>query len=309
MHKSELPADPDLTVPAIPVICDKCRETGFAGDEAFSAIPDILSFTPVQRRAHVNGWKEEHQRAFIAALAITGSPRQAARAIGKHQFGAEQLRNHRTGKSFAAAWDAAMELARERETHRISLAELSRSSPDRERAEGRNPSGGLTSTGRAVEGAHAIHPDCDYDPEFHADDYPEYWETMNRIRDRLLRARRMHLFLIHDDEAKRRAWEVLVGPVDWDKAERLEPQPDEPVRDPMESPLGMPNRRQPDMLLTAEAGLLPEITGGPDALAELKEALASAEAEGISLSEFVERDQASDGAAPKAGPPDDQPHG
>ena len=119
MHKSELAANPDLTVATIPVICDKCRETGLAGDEAFSAIPDILNFTPVPRRARADGWKEEHQRAYIAALAITGSPRQAARAIGKHQFGAEQLRNARGGRDFAAAWDAAIDLAREREAFRI----------------------------------------------------------------------------------------------------------------------------------------------------------------------------------------------
>ena len=117
MSAPNLPTSPDI--PTVPVICDKCRATGMAGDEAFSAIPDILNFTPVERRAHVNGWRPEHQRAFIAALAITGSPRQAARAIGRHAFGAEQLRNHRGGKSFAAAWDAALELARERETHRI----------------------------------------------------------------------------------------------------------------------------------------------------------------------------------------------
>lgn len=77
----------------------------------------------------------------------------------------------------------------------------------------------------------------------------------------------------------------------------------------MDNPVGMPNMRQPDMLLTAEAGLLPEMTGGPDARAELKQALASAQAEGMSLREFVERDQASSGGAPKAGPSDGQPQG
>ena len=37
-----------------------------------------------------------------------------------------------------------------------------------------------------------------------------------------------------DDPAKRAAWETLVGPVDWDKAERLEAQADEPFGDPGE---------------------------------------------------------------------------
>lgn len=251
---------------SIPVICDKCRETGFAGDEVFSAIPDILNFTPVQRRAHVNGWKEEHQRAYIAALAITGSPRQAARAIGKHQFGAEQLRRHRNGKSFAEAWEAAMELAREREVHRIhaNLAELAAAH------EQPSPPSGRGSLAIGEQGEGSLHPDCDYDPDIHTDDYPEYWEAMTNVRERLIRARRLLLFLIGEDEEKRRAWEVLVGPADWDKALALEPQPDEPIRDPERNTWGMPNMRGPDMLLTAEAGLLPEITGGEDALAELR---------------------------------------
>lgn len=264
------PGAADPVVPPIPVICDRCRAEGFAGDQVFSAIPDILNFAPVQRRAHVNGWTDEHQRAFIAALAITGSPRQAARAIGKHAFGAEQLRTHRNGKSFAAAWEAAMELARERETHRIhtNLAELAASQANQLTAHPER------SAQRVVEG-----PDCDYDPEIHTDDYPEYWEAKNRIRDRLLRARRLLLFLIAGDEDKRRAWEILVGPTDWDKAERLEPQADEPIRGAEFNSHGLPNMRGPGMLLTAEAGLLPEITGGEDLMAEIREALAAARAE------------------------------
>ena len=260
MHKSELPASPDLSVPAIPVICDKCGAAGMAGDDLFSAIPDILNFTPVQRRAHVNGWKEEHQRAFIAAVAITGSPRQAARAIGKHQFGADQLRNHRTGKSFAAAWDAAMDLAREREIHRIrdNLAGLAESSQANQPTA--HPE---RSAQRAVEG----HPDCNYDPDIHTADYPEYWDTQRRIRHRLTLARRLLLFLISQDEEKRRAWETLCGPVDWDRAERREPQDDEPFFDPDDPGKG-PSMTRPDMLLTAEAGLLPDRLGGVDAVAE-----------------------------------------
>ena len=55
MKKSELNPDPDLTLPTIPVICDQCRASGMAGDEAFSGIPDILSFEPVPRRARADG--------------------------------------------------------------------------------------------------------------------------------------------------------------------------------------------------------------------------------------------------------------
>ena len=47
---------PSPAVPIVPVVCDQCRASGIAGDAAFSAIPDILAFVPVPRRAHVNNW-------------------------------------------------------------------------------------------------------------------------------------------------------------------------------------------------------------------------------------------------------------
>jgi hypothetical protein len=59
-------------------------------------------------------------------------------------------------------------------------------------------------------------------------------------------------------------------PVDWARAERMEAQDDEPFFDPEFPERGSPNMRNPDMLLTAEAGLLPDIAGGEDAIAELR---------------------------------------
>ncbi|MCL6683540.1 hypothetical protein [Sphingomonas alba] len=252
----------------IPVICDQCRATGMAGDEAFSAIPDILDFTPVQRRAHVNGWKDEHQRAFIAALAITGSPRQAARAIGKHAYGAEQLRTNRAGKSFAAAWDAALELARERETHRIhhNLTDLA------QQREAELAS--LSVRPELVEGR-SRHPESfppGYDPEFDDEDRLEYLEARMNIRRKLLAARRLYLARIAECPRKRLAWELLVGPTDWEKAGRMEPQDDEPCPDPDRNPQGMPRMTSADMILTVDGGMLPDLTGGEDALAPLRAA-------------------------------------
>jgi hypothetical protein len=274
MHASDLNPNPDLTVPTIPVICDSCRAAGMAGDPLFSAIPDILDFAPVPRRAHVNNWTAEHQRAFIAALAMTGSPRQAARAMGRHAFGAEQLRKARGGAGFSAAWDAAMELARDREFARIhaNLSDLAAAHEDSPPFQGRGRGG-------CEQNNHHIHPDCPYDPEIHTDDYPEYWEALRRTRARLTQARRLFLFLIRDDPDKRAAWETLVGPVDWARAERLEAQDDEPFFDPEFPERGSPNMRNPDMLLTAEAGLLPDFCGGHDTLAEIREAVE--EAQGI----------------------------
>jgi hypothetical protein len=74
---------------------------------------------------------------------------------------------------------------------------------------------------------------------------------------------------------------VLVGPVDWKKAAALEAQADEPGAKPNHPEAALPNMRGADMVLTAETGLLGEFTGGPDKLAELREAI---EAEDRALS-------------------------
>jgi hypothetical protein len=103
----------------LPVVCDKCGAEGAAGDDAFAGIPDILAFDPVPRRAHDKLWDAETQRAFIAALAVSGSPVRAARSIGRHALGAEKLRKARGARSFNEAWEAAMDIARERELVRL----------------------------------------------------------------------------------------------------------------------------------------------------------------------------------------------
>jgi hypothetical protein len=81
----------------------------------------ILDFTPVARKNNrVDGWSPERQRAFIHALALTGSPRRAAAAVGKAQWGAEQLRKAPDAESFNAAWDAALSFARDKGSRRIA---------------------------------------------------------------------------------------------------------------------------------------------------------------------------------------------
>jgi hypothetical protein len=263
MHSSDLPATPDLSIPAIPVICDQCRAIGLAGDAFFAAIPDILAFSPVPRRAHANGWTPEHQRAFIAGLAITGSPRQAARAIGRHQFGAEQLRTAKGGKAFAEAWDAAMDLAREREAHRIHV-NITELAADREAQLDQ-----LSAHPRPVEGGE-LHPDCDYDPDAHADDYPEFWQAKRDVRERMLAARRLLLMLFASHPEKRAAWESLCGPVDWKRAAKMEAEDGEAYARPEGSP-ARHSARDADVLIVAEAGFLPDLTGGRNGVKELHE--------------------------------------
>ena len=271
---------------AIPVICDRCRATGLAGEVPFAELADLLSFTPVPRRPHANGWTPELQRGFIAALATTGSAARAARALGKHAFGAEQLRRARGGSSFAAAWDAALDICRERELAGLAdgLADLA-AEQEEERQQRRSailPRGQRAAFEAAhpepVEGPRTRRLTLREEDEADLDEQRrDYCEGIARVRYRITLGRRMLLACIADHPAKRAAWEVLVGPVDWDRAARMEPQADEPFcDDPLPDSYAIEhNLRRADMLLTAEAGLIADVTGGPDALDELRAAHAN----------------------------------
>jgi hypothetical protein len=97
----------------IPVICDRCRLTGLAGLGDFAQLGDLLDFTPVPRQVErVNGWSPDRQRAFIAALAATGSRRRAAHALGMSAYGVVNLRKSPGADGFNAAYDRALTLAK-----------------------------------------------------------------------------------------------------------------------------------------------------------------------------------------------------
>lgn len=68
----------------------------------------LAHFTPVPReKDRSDGWKPEVQRAFIEALADTGSVASACRMVGRSERSAYMLRRHPEGAEFAAAWAAA----------------------------------------------------------------------------------------------------------------------------------------------------------------------------------------------------------
>src|SRR5205814_3521891 len=97
---------------SIPVICDRCRAAGIAGEADFSHLGDLLEFTPVPRKTkRIDGWSPERQRAYIAALSATGSKRRAALAIGMQPFGVDQLLKAEGSDSFKAAHYRAMAIA------------------------------------------------------------------------------------------------------------------------------------------------------------------------------------------------------
>ena len=92
-------------------------------------------------------------------------------------------------------------------------------------------------------------------------------EARDSIRMKLLRIRRLYLQEISACPGKRAAFEILTElPIDWAKAEKGEPQDDEPWNHA--------NQRQPDMILTAESGWsFGEAGYGPDKMGELRRAI------------------------------------
>ena len=75
----------------------------------------LPQFAPVPReKDRSNGWKPEVQRAFIEALAETGSVRSACRRVNRADHGAYLLRRHPDAAQFRAAWDAALDIGMRR---------------------------------------------------------------------------------------------------------------------------------------------------------------------------------------------------
>ena len=75
----------------------------------------LPAFAPVPReKDRANGWKPEVQRAFIEALAETGSVRAACRRVARADHGAYLLRRHPQAAAFRAAWDAALDIGMRR---------------------------------------------------------------------------------------------------------------------------------------------------------------------------------------------------
>ena len=74
-----------------------------------TCIAPALDFEPVPRNYRHDGWTAERQRAFIAALAETGSVKAAAKRINMSAEGAYYLRRQPGADSFRAAWSAALD--------------------------------------------------------------------------------------------------------------------------------------------------------------------------------------------------------
>lgn len=235
----------------------------FAELAADPEIAPLLTFTPVPRKAlRPNGWTPDLQREFIAYLAWCGIPSLAAKTLDKNLSGIATIYKTQGSDSFRASWDAAVALG-ERRNRKARLLLNTAPIP-----------------GIGPRGAHAPRPGDERDingktaaPGQVINECGEWEdgesvcrrveEAKDSIATKLLRIRRLFLAEISACPGKRAAFEVLTQlPIDWDKAQRLEPQDDEPYR--------TSNQREPDMILMAESGWSFGSAGyGPDRMAEL----------------------------------------
>jgi hypothetical protein len=81
---------------------------------ARTARPALPTFTPVPRKYRHDGWTPERQRAFIEALADTGSVTRAAGMVNMAQTNCYTLRRAPGAEEFRRAWDAALDFGVQR---------------------------------------------------------------------------------------------------------------------------------------------------------------------------------------------------
>ena len=87
-------------------------------DPAETRIPvaaeDLPAFASVPVKYRHDGWTPARQKAFIGALADTGSVSRAARYVNMSPEGAYYLRRRPGSESFRRAWEAALDLGGQR---------------------------------------------------------------------------------------------------------------------------------------------------------------------------------------------------
>jgi hypothetical protein len=231
----------------------------FATLAADPEIAPLLNFKPVVRKVkRPDGWTDALQRELIARIAATGTLQQAVWQMGKHATGAEALYKTPGADSFRTCWDAAIIIGRRRNG-------LDSQPPFMGEVPGITRRGKLLASTAGPLPGQVMNERGEWEDEGSMRARAE--EAKDSICEKLLRARRLFLAEISGSAGKRAAFEILTElPIDWEKAKRLEPQPDEPWKST--------NQRQPDMILTAENGwTVGEWGYGPDKMAELREAL------------------------------------
>jgi hypothetical protein len=252
MSKSQAAAAPETATPDFP---------SFEDLESDPEIAALLDFEPARRKmSRPDGWTPELQRELIARIADCGSPGVAADQMRKNPSGAKHLYRTEGAEGFRAAWKAAMALAKDRERAKRAAAPARPVEVP-----------GMARRSRKADAVPALLPGQVYNelgqPEDEASLKRRGEDARFSIAGKLLGCRRWYLREIAGSPGKRAAFEILTElPIDWDRAERMEPQDDEPYR--------TSNQREPDMILTAENGWFNSIAPyGPDKIAALRRAI------------------------------------
>ena len=103
--------DGSTAVVAVAPSADAPADSNVPVRDAHGHDPAAYDWVPVLRKARPDGWSPQKQRAFIGALADSGSVRLAAKEVGMTPGGAYALRRSPDGTAFAAAWEAAIQQA------------------------------------------------------------------------------------------------------------------------------------------------------------------------------------------------------
>lgn len=202
--------------------------------------PPIPDFTPVPRKYRYDGWTPERQRAFIAALAETGSVRAAAKRINMSAEGAYYLRRQPGAEEFRTAWEAALDhgvqnladIAIERAIDGVPVPVFYRGEVCGEKRwyndrllmfilkhhmPGRYGARPLPPGTRHVETLKR-----EWEAERKAEEDAHKKQAIESIVSKIGKLRRWYLSEIAPDPARRAAWDLLCGPADWRCAERGE---------------------------------------------------------------------------------------
>ena len=180
-----------------------------------------LDFIPVPRDprgARSDGWTAVRQREFIEMLAATGSVRAACRGVGLRPDGVYRLR-HRTGAdSFRAAWDAAVERGTS-QVRDILIDHSVNGVPEsvwwagkkvgERRKFNHNTMRWILERGERGRGKAESEEERDRNEAVARKWVDDFRATVERFE-------REQWEQIGDDPAKRAAYELLNGPVDWD---------------------------------------------------------------------------------------------
>ncbi len=180
-----------------------------------------LDFTPVPRDprgARSDGWTDERQRDFIEMLAATGSVRAACRGAGLRPDGVYRLRHRKGADSFRAAWDAAVE--RGTSQVRDILADHSINGVPESvwwagkqvgmrRKFNHNTMRWIVERGERGRGQAESEAERDRNEALARNWVDDLLVTVERLE-------RENWARIGDDPARRAAYELLNGPVDWD---------------------------------------------------------------------------------------------